>query len=122
MRRQVNFAGFEAELSQAMKKILRGVVTSDKRDKTLRVDIERRFRHKKYGKIVRSRSECQVHDPENSAREGDLVEIEESRPISKTKRWRLVRVIHAADDATVAAAAVDQSGSDGSDGDQIENE
>ena len=92
-----------------MKKILRGIVTSDKRDKTLRVDIERRFRHRKYGKIVRARLGCQVHDPENTGREGDLVEIEESRPISKTKRWRLVRVVQAADDATVAAAAVDDA-------------
>lgn len=94
-----------------MKKLLRGVVTSDKRDKTLRVDIERRFRHRKYGKIVRSRTGCQVHDPENTAREGDLVEIEESQPVSKTKRWKLVRVVRAADDASVAAAAVDRSAS-----------
>ena len=92
-----------------MKKVLRGTVVSDKRDKTLRVDIERRFRHRKYGKIVRSRLGCQVHDPENSARVGDIVEIVESPPISKTKRWQLVRVIKAASDAAVEATAVDEA-------------
>jgi len=89
-----------------MKRVLRGTVTSDKRDKTLRVDIERRFRHRKYGKIVRSRLGCQVHDPENVARMGDLVEIVESPPLSKTKRWQLVRVLQAASDASVAAGEV----------------
>jgi len=92
-----------------MKRVLRGTVTSDKRDKTLRVDIERRFRHRKYGKIVRSRLGCQVHDPENVGRIGDLVEIVESHPVSKTKRWALVRVIQAASDASVAAEAVDEA-------------
>jgi len=92
-----------------MKRVLRGTVTSDKRDKTLRVDIERRFRHRKYGKIVRSRLGCQVHDPENTGRIGDLVEIVESQPISKTKRWALVQVIQAASDASVAAVAVDEA-------------
>lgn len=89
-----------------MKRVLRGTVTSDKRDKTLRVDIERRFRHRKYGKIVRSRLGCQVHDPENVARMGDLVEIIESPPLSKTKRWQLVSVLQAASDASVAAGEV----------------
>jgi small subunit ribosomal protein S17 len=89
-----------------MKRVLRGTVTSDKRDKTLRVDIEPRFRHRKYGKIVRSRLGCQVHDPENVARMGDLVEIIESPPLSKTKRWQLVRVLQAASDASVAAGEV----------------
>ena len=89
-----------------MKRVLRVTVTSDKRDKTLRVDIERRFRHRKYGKIVRSRLGCQVHDPENVARMGDLVEIIESPPLSKTKRWQLVRVLQAASDASVAAGEV----------------
>ena len=90
-----------------MKRVLRGTVTSDRRDKTLRVDVERRFRHRKYGKIVRSRSGCQVHDPENAGRIGDLVEIVESQPVSKTKRWQLVRVIQAASDASVAAGELD---------------
>ena len=76
-----------------MKKKLIGVVTSSKRDKTLRVQIERRRRHSVYGKIVRGRTICHVHDEQNTANEGDTVEIVESRPLSKTKRWELVRVV-----------------------------
>jgi small subunit ribosomal protein S17 len=76
-----------------MKKKLIGVVTSSKRDKSLRVEIQRRHRHPVYGKIVRGRTICHVHDEENTAKEGDTVEIVESRPRSKTKRWELVRVV-----------------------------
>ncbi len=76
-----------------MKKKLIGVVTSSKRDKTLRVEIERRYRHTVYGKIVRGRTICHVHDEENTAQEGDTVEVVECRPRSKTKRWELVRVV-----------------------------
>ncbi|MEZ6045755.1 MAG: 30S ribosomal protein S17 [Planctomycetaceae bacterium] len=79
-----------------MKKKLTGTVTSSKRDKTLRVEVARRFRHQQYGKIVAGRTICQVHDEENSAKEGDLVEIEESRPLSKTKRWTLVQILESA--------------------------
>ena len=76
-----------------MKKKMIGVVTSSKRDKTLRVEVARRHRHPIYGKIVRGRTICHVHDEENTAKEGDTVEIVESRPRSKTKRWELVRVV-----------------------------
>ncbi|HID23449.1 MAG TPA: 30S ribosomal protein S17 [Planctomycetaceae bacterium] len=76
-----------------MRKRLIGIVTSDKRDKTLRVEIERRYRHPRYGKIVRGRTICHVHDERNEARENDVVEIIESRPRSKTKRWDLVRIV-----------------------------
>ncbi len=76
-----------------MKKKLIGAVTSSKRDKTLRVEIARRYKHLVYGKIVRGRTICHVHDEENTARVGDTVEIVESRPRSKTKRWELVRVV-----------------------------
>jgi small subunit ribosomal protein S17 len=79
-----------------MKKKLIGTVTSDKMDKSLRVEITRLFKHPRYGKIVRSRTVCHVHDEENSAKLGDRVEIIESRPLSKTKRWQLVRVVEAA--------------------------
>ena len=71
-----------------MKKRLIGVVTSAKCSKTRRVEVERLYRHPKYGKIVRSRTICHVHDEDNSAHEGDTVEIVESRPLSKTKRWQ----------------------------------
>ncbi|MDP7275730.1 MAG: 30S ribosomal protein S17 [Planctomycetaceae bacterium] len=80
----------------AMKKTLTGVVTSDKANKSLRVEIERRYRHARYGKIVRGRTVCHVHDEGNTASQGDVVEIIESRPRSKTKRWDLVRVVKAA--------------------------
>lgn len=82
-----------------MKKKLQGIVTSAKRDKSLRVEIERRYRHQQYGKIVRGRTVCHVHDEGNAAAEGDLVEIVESRPMSKTKRWNLIRVVKTAQQA-----------------------
>jgi small subunit ribosomal protein S17 len=61
--------------------------------KSLRVEIQRLYRHSKYGKIVRGRTICHVHDEQNSANVGDVVEIIESRPRSKTKRWDLVRIV-----------------------------
>jgi small subunit ribosomal protein S17 len=80
-----------------MKRSLVGIVTSDKASKTLRVEIERRFPHRKYGKIIRARTVCKVHDEDEVAAEGDLVEIVECRPRSKTKRWDFVRVVRAVD-------------------------
>ena len=79
-----------------MKKLLIGTVKSDKMNKSLRVEIDRRFKHAKYGKIVRGRTVCHVHDEENQAKEGDVVEIVECRPRSKMKRWELVRVVESA--------------------------
>ena len=78
-----------------------GVVESDARDKTRKVVINYSVRHPKYGKYIRRRSVLQVHDPENTSRKGDRVEVVECRPISKTKSWVLVRVVEAAprDDA-----------------------
>lgn len=76
-----------------MRKVLVGTVKSDKREKTLRVEIERRMRHPKYGKIIRRKTVCQVHDESGIAKVGDLVEIEECPPVSRTKRWRLVGVV-----------------------------
>jgi len=87
-----------------MKRTLVGTVASDKAAKTLRVEIERRFRHKKYGKIVRGRTVCHVHDEDEQAVTGDLVEIIEAPPRSKTKRWDLVRVVKKAEDVSADAA------------------
>ena len=89
-----------------MKKSLVGTVASDKQSKTLRVEIERRFRHKKYGKIVRSRTVCHVHDEEEVGSVGDLVEIIESRPHSRLKRWELVRIVKKAEGVSAEAAEV----------------
>jgi small subunit ribosomal protein S17 len=79
-----------------MKKTLVGVVTRDKNAKSRRVEIERLYRHPKYGKIVRGRTICYVHDEDNASHRGDTVEIVESRPRSKLKRWELVRVVKSA--------------------------
>jgi len=76
-----------------MRKKLIGSVASDARNKTLRVEIELRKPHPKYGKIIHGRTVCQVHDEDEKARIGDKVEIVECPPKSKTKRWELVRVI-----------------------------
>jgi small subunit ribosomal protein S17 len=70
-----------------------GVVMSDKASKTRRVEIPRLVRDKKYGKYLRRKTVCYVHDEENQSHLGDVVEIQESRPRSRLKRWTLVRVV-----------------------------
>lgn len=70
-----------------------GVVASDKMDKTRRVVVERLVPHDKYGKLMKRRTVCHTHDEANESHVGDLVEIMETRPLSKLKRWRLVRII-----------------------------
>jgi len=69
-----------------------GVVTSDKMNKTRRVEIPRLEKHPRYGKYIKRRTICYVHDETNESHIGDTVEIAEARPMSKLKRWRLVRV------------------------------
>jgi small subunit ribosomal protein S17 len=80
-----------------------GVVTGDKMQKTRRVEIPRQVRHPKYGKIIRRRTICYVHDESNQARLGDTVEIIEASPRSKLKRWELVRIVNQRGDIDVAA-------------------
>jgi small subunit ribosomal protein S17 len=75
-----------------MKRRLIGTVKSNLPN-TLRVEIDRRMKHGKYGKIIRGRTVCHVHDPASAGRPGDIVEIEEAPPASKLKRWALVRVV-----------------------------
>ena len=72
------------------KRILQGVVVSDKNDKTVVVRVERRFTHPLLKKTVRRTKKYQAHDEANQAKEGDLVRIEECRPISKNKTWKLI--------------------------------
>ena len=72
------------------KRLLQGVVVSDKTDKTIVVKVERRFTHPLYKKTVRRSKRYQAHDEDNRYRIGDLVSIEESKPISKTKRWVVI--------------------------------
>ncbi|MDF1596625.1 MAG: 30S ribosomal protein S17 [Acidimicrobiia bacterium] len=73
-----------------------GVVVSDKRDKTITIEVISSRRHPMYGKVVRSRSRFHAHDEANDARLGDTVLIAETRPLSKTKRWRVVEVVERA--------------------------
>jgi small subunit ribosomal protein S17 len=68
-------------------------VKSDKTDKTRRVEIPRQVRHPKYGKILRRKTVCHVHDEGNESTLGDTVEIVECRPRSRTKTWELVRIV-----------------------------
>lgn len=72
---------------------LQGIVTSTKMDKTITVRVERRHKHPKYLKYIRSHAKFLAHDEEGKALEGDFVEIDSTRPLSKRKRWRLTRVI-----------------------------
>ena len=80
------------------RRIRQGVVVSDVRDKTIKVRCEYWQKHAKYGKIMRRRTTLHAHDPENKARVGDVVEVMSSRPMSKQKAWRLVRIVVAAAD------------------------
>jgi small subunit ribosomal protein S17 len=77
-------------------RVLRGVVVSDKADKTITVRIDTARPHRTYGKIVRSSSTLHAHDERNEAGAGDTVSVVESRPLSRTKRWRLVEVVERA--------------------------
>ena len=73
-----------------------GVVTSSKADKTISVHVERRIKHPVYGKFIRRSTKLHAHDENNDCREGDVVTIVETRPISKTKSWKLDRVVERA--------------------------
>lgn len=70
-----------------------GVVESDKRDKTRKVVVRYKVKHPKYGKFVAKRTVLQVHDQANESHVGDTVEVMQCRPISKTKRWKMLRVV-----------------------------
>lgn len=83
-------------VASIVKRTLTGKVVSSKMDKSITVLIERRVKHPKYGKIVRKSSKIHAHDEANQCHEGDVVTIEECRPISKTKAWRLVEVVERA--------------------------
>jgi small subunit ribosomal protein S17 len=75
------------------KRILEGVVVSDKNDKTIVVKVERRLRHPVLKKTVRLSKKYHAHDEKNAAKTGDVVRIEETRPLSKQKRWTLVEKV-----------------------------
>ncbi|MFS8637573.1 MAG: 30S ribosomal protein S17 [Gemmatimonadota bacterium] len=85
-----------AEKKRNSRKVRVGTVVSDKMDKTVVVAVERRVLHPLYGKPVVRTKKYHAHDEENTAREGDVVRIMETRPLSKTKRWRVLEVIERA--------------------------
>ena len=74
------------------RKVRRGYVVSDKMDKTVVVEVEERYKHSLYGKVLRRSKKVKVHDEHNEAHPGDLVRIMETRPLSATKHWRLVEI------------------------------
>lgn len=80
-------------MERSGRKVRTGTVSSDKMDKTITVKVENRKKHPIYGKITSTTIKLKAHDPENEAGMGDTVEIMETRPLSRSKRWRLVRVI-----------------------------
>jgi small subunit ribosomal protein S17 len=89
-------------VDRGRRRVETGIVTSAKSQKTRRVEIPRLVKHSRYGKYVRRRTVCHVHDEGNESHLGDLVEIMESRPISKTKHWRLVRIVTKAPTGIIA--------------------
>jgi small subunit ribosomal protein S17 len=93
------------ELDRALLRTIRGVVASDKGDKTIKVVVEYQTRHPKYGKYLKRRTVLHAHDDTNDAKEGDTVEIAECRPLSKTKHHRLLRVVQRAPERAVVVSA-----------------
>ena len=84
------------QAERGRRKVRTGVVVSDGMDKTVMVRIDRQVRHSLYGKTVRRSSKLAAHDETNDAHVGDLVRVMETRPLSKTKRWRVVEIVERA--------------------------
>jgi len=83
----------QAESNRSRRKVRVGIVASDRSDKTVTVVVERRFAHPLYGKGVTRAKKYHAHDEKNEYKTGDVVRIMETRPLSKTKRWRVVELI-----------------------------
>jgi small subunit ribosomal protein S17 len=98
-----------AEEHRGRRRVETGVVTSDKMNKTRRVEIPRLVKHPRYGKYIKRRTVCKVHDENNDSHIGDTVEIMETRPISKTKNWRLMRVVRKSALAPIVAAGIPET-------------
>ena len=80
-------------VDRSRRRTVAGIVVSNKMDKTIAVEIERRVQHPVFGKTLRKFTRCYAHDEKNEANSGDKVELMETRPLSKMKAWRLLRVI-----------------------------
>ncbi len=83
-------------VDRKLRKTKTGVVSSDKKEKTITVAVERKVKHPIYGKFVKKTTKFHAHDEKNEAKHGDVVRIMETRPMSKTKRWRLVEIVEKA--------------------------
>ena len=80
-------------MDRNLRKQREGIVTSNKMDKTITVEVQRRVKHPIYGKFVKKTSKLTAHDEQNQCDIGDLVRVMETRPISKNKRWRLTKIV-----------------------------
>jgi small subunit ribosomal protein S17 len=87
----------EKKSERELRRVDQGIVVADSRDKTIKVLIEYKVKHPRYNKFLRKQIKLHVHDEKNEAKIGDTVEIMETRPISKTKSWRMVRVVKKAE-------------------------
>ena len=94
----------QTETARGNRKERSGEVISNKMAKTIVVRVERRFPHPKYRKVVTAYKKLYAHDEKGEAKPGDRVRIEETRPLSKTKRWRLIEVVERSAEETPAAA------------------
>ena len=88
--------GAAATAARGSRKVREGLVVGDKMDKTVVVEVEDRVKHPLYGKVIRRSSKLKVHDEQNAAGIGDRVLLMETRPLSATKRWRLVEILEKA--------------------------
>jgi small subunit ribosomal protein S17 len=86
----------ETTVKRNLRKERIGVIVSDKMDKSIVVAVERKVKHPMYGKFVKKTSKFVAHDEKNECKMGDTVKIEETRPLSKTKNWRLVEILERA--------------------------
>ncbi|TDE00886.1 30S ribosomal protein S17 [Jiangella asiatica] len=96
MNESANTNQGQAPGGRGYRKTRQGLVVSDKMDKTVVVSVEDRFKHPLYGKVVRRSSKLKAHDEQNAAGVGDRVLVMETRPLSATKRWRVVEIIEKA--------------------------
>src|SRR5207253_985810 len=95
----------EKKTDRALLRTIQGVVASDKGNKTIKVVVNYQTKHPKYGKFLKRRTVLHAHDEKNEAREGDTVEIAESRPLSRTKHHRLLRIVEKAPERAVQVSA-----------------
>ena len=95
----------DKKIERPLLRTIQGVVASNKADKTIKVVVEFQSKHPKYGKYMKRRTTFQAHDEKNEAGEGDVVEIAECRPLSKTKHHRLLRIVQKAPEKAVQLSA-----------------